>query len=89
MQEQAIIKKKDKIGRVAQNPAVNQLFTKQVDEKLIEHLQDSGRKKIRTSEPANYATFGGTNFQTKKTAQQKLQCSYERCVGDDGFKCFF
>ena len=45
-QEQAIINKKDKIGKAANHPAVKQLLNKkQVDEKLIEHLQDSGRTK--------------------------------------------
>ena len=43
-QEQAIINKKDKIRKAANHPAVKQLLNKkQVDEKLIEHLQDSGR----------------------------------------------
>ena len=59
-QEQAIINKKDKIGKAANHPAVKQLLnTKQVDEKLIEHLQDTGRTKRTTSQPSNYATFAG------------------------------
>ena len=66
-QQQAIINKKDKIGKAANHPAVKQLLnTKQVDEKLIEHLQESGRTKRPTSEPSDYAAFAGKNFRTKK-----------------------
>ena len=66
-QQQAIINKKDKIGKAANHPAVKQLLnTKQVDEKLIEHLQESGRTKRPTSGPSDYAAFAGKNFRTKK-----------------------
>ena len=66
-QQQAIINKKDKIGKAANHPAVKQLLnTKQVDEKLIEHLQESGRTKRPTSGPSDYAAFAGKNFRSKK-----------------------
>ena len=60
-QEQAIIKKKDKIGGEAANHlAVKQLLnTKQVDEKLVKHLQETRRSKRATSASSNYATFAG------------------------------
>ena len=66
-QQQAIINQKDKIGKAANHPAVKQLLnTKQVDEKLIEHLQESGRTKRPTSGPSEYAAFAGKNFRSKK-----------------------
>ena len=50
------------MGKAANHPAVKQLLNAE-DEKLIEHLQDTGRSKRATSAPWNYATFAGRELQ--------------------------
>ena len=59
--------KQDKIRNAANHPTVKQLLnTKQVDEKLIGHLQETGKSKRATSGPSNYATFAGKTYRATK-----------------------
>ena len=67
-QEQAIINKKDKIGKAANKPIVKQLMnTKTPDYKAVETMLDASRRTARpTSGPSDYASFAGKNYRTKK-----------------------